>query len=96
MVRGVIDEHAGLRGLYHVASEPISKFELLVLLRDALAQTTVIEPQDEPVLNRALDGALFEQATGIAVAWWEEMSAEYAGEHSPRGARALLDGRESW
>ena len=49
VVGRVIDEFPDLRGLFHVASEPISKFDLLKLLRDALGLETEIEPRSEPV-----------------------------------------------
>ena len=88
VIRSVVDEHPDLRGLYHVASEPISKFDLLRLLRDTLDQKTEIEPQAEPIVNRALNGNRFEQTAGLAVPSWEEMSAEYAGERSPRRSTA--------
>lgn len=75
-----------LQGLYHVASEPISKLELLLLLREQLGLDCTIEGRDEPVINRALDGALFAKTTGIAIPSWPEMAAEYANERSPQEA----------
>lgn len=84
VVSSLLDDFPDLRGLFHVASTPITKFDLLTLLRDVLGQDTTIEPRTEPVVNRGLDGARFEQATGIAVPDWEEMSAEYASGRSKR------------
>ena len=57
------DEHRHLRGLYHVASEPISKFDLLTCSRHARDQCE-IEPYDEPIVNRALDGDRFARRNG--------------------------------
>jgi dTDP-4-dehydrorhamnose reductase len=79
-------EHPGLSGLYQVAAEPISKFDLLVRLRDALGLDCEIRAVDEPRINRALDGSRFAAATGIAVPSWDAMIAEYDKE--PHDAHA--------
>jgi dTDP-4-dehydrorhamnose reductase len=70
-------EHAGLVGLYHVAAEPISKYDLLVRLREALGLRCTISPTDEPHINRALDASRFRSATGIEIPSWDAMIAEY-------------------
>lgn len=77
VMESVILDHPHLTGLYHVASAPISKYDLLLRLRDALGLRGEIRPLDEPRINRALDGTRFAEATGIAVPSWDEMVAEY-------------------
>lgn len=77
VIETVIAEHGELTGLYHVAAAPISKYDLLLRLRDALGVRCEIRPVDEPRINRALDGTRFERATGLVVPSWEEMVAEY-------------------
>jgi dTDP-4-dehydrorhamnose reductase len=89
IVGRVIDEFPDLRGLFHVASEPITKYDLLCLLRDALDQATEVERRDTPVVNRALDGGRFEQLTGIVVPAWEQMSAAYLEPRRLRRGSAL-------
>jgi dTDP-4-dehydrorhamnose reductase len=74
----VLDEPP--RGLYHVASEPISKYDLLVALRDALGLGCEIAGADEPVVNRALDGSRFARETGLRVPSWDQMLAPYRTE----------------
>jgi dTDP-4-dehydrorhamnose reductase len=73
VIAEVIESHPDLSGLYQVASEPISKFDLLVSLNDALGTGHEIRAVDEPVVNRALDGSRFITATGVAIPSWDEM-----------------------
>jgi dTDP-4-dehydrorhamnose reductase len=73
-------EHPQLSGLYHVSSEPITKYELLLALRDALALDVEIVSIDEPVINRALNSDRLRDLTGLVVPSWEEMLAEYPKE----------------
>ncbi|HEY6137940.1 MAG TPA: SDR family oxidoreductase [Thermoanaerobaculia bacterium] len=67
-----------LQGLYHVAGEAISKYDLLMLLNEAFDARISIEPDDSVVLDRTLDGARFAAATGIAIPPWREMARELA------------------
>jgi dTDP-4-dehydrorhamnose reductase len=66
-----------LAGVYHVAAEPIDKFELLTMIRERLNLDCTIRPVDEPVINRALDPSRFHAATAIDVPSWETMLDEY-------------------
>lgn len=84
VIRSVIEDARDLSGVYHVASKPISKLDLLLLLKQALGLSCEIEPHDQPVVNRALNGSRFSAATGIEVPSWEDMAAEYRHERSPR------------
>ena len=45
-VASIIQEHPGLNGLYQMASDPISKYDLLCLLREAYRLDVLIEPDD--------------------------------------------------
>lgn len=66
-----------LTGLYHVSADPITKFDLVHLLRDRLDLDTAIRPVDEPIVNRALDSSSFTQETGLTVPSWTEMLDNY-------------------
>jgi dTDP-4-dehydrorhamnose reductase len=72
----VVERHPTLQGLYHVAGEAISKYDLLVLLDEAFHAGVTIEPDDAVVLDRTLDGARFAAATSIAIPSWREMAEE--------------------
>ena len=66
-----------LAGLYHVSADPITKFDLLHLLRDRLGLDTTIRPVDEPTVNRALDSRRFTQETGLTAPSWTKMLDDY-------------------
>ena len=44
----VAQSYPALAGVYHVAAEPIDKFELLTMMRDRLDLDCSIRPVDEP------------------------------------------------
>jgi dTDP-4-dehydrorhamnose reductase len=67
-----------LAGLYHVAGEAISKYDLLMLLNEAFDARVEIEPDDAVVLDRTLDGSRFAAAAGIVIPPWREMARELA------------------
>jgi dTDP-4-dehydrorhamnose reductase len=77
MVRHILGCPKPLSGIYHLSSDPISKFHLLQLIREAwgLKQVT-IEPDDEPVIDRSLDSTRLQQLIGYRPAPWTEMVEE--------------------
>lgn len=62
-----------LHGLYHVAAQPISKYDLLALIRDRLRLPTVIERDEMFECDRSLDGSRFSRDTGYVPPAWEAM-----------------------
>ena len=74
----ILTQHSGLSGVWHIASEPISKFALLQLCREKLGWEGVIEPNDEFVCDRSLNADRFNQATGYTPPSWEAMISELA------------------
>ena len=78
IVDRILTQHTGLSGVWHVASEPISKFALLQLCREKLGWEGVIEPNDEFVCDRSLNADRFNQATGYTPPSWEAMISELA------------------
>lgn len=70
-----------LIGLFHVASEPISKYEILLRLTEALDWDDIqIEPDDQFRCDRSLVGTRFETATGWRAPSWDQMIAGLAEE----------------
>jgi dTDP-4-dehydrorhamnose reductase len=70
-----------LTGLYQVASEPISKFDLLVRLRDILGWGDItIDADDNFFCDRSLSGAHFTAATGWRTPGWDSMLEGLAAE----------------
>jgi len=62
-----------LSGLYHVSSEPISKYELLKLIAEKYGKKITIEPDDEFCCDRSLDSTRFQNATGYNPPAWPEL-----------------------
>jgi dTDP-4-dehydrorhamnose reductase len=67
-----------LSGVYHVSSDPISKFDLLTMIRDALGLTTEIEPYDGFQCDRSLDSSRFREALAYRPPGWKAMVEELA------------------
>ena len=87
ILAAVIEDHRGLHGLYQVAGEAISKYDLLVMLNDALAARVAITPDDSVAIDRSLDATRFRSATGLVPPSWPEMIAALAAESPQYGRR---------
>lgn len=62
-----------LHGLYHVAAEPISKYELLKLIAKIYDKKIEIIKDHEFVIDRSLNADLFMNATGYTPPSWPEL-----------------------
>jgi len=62
-----------LNGIYHVSSEPISKYDLLMLVKESFGLPIDILPEEEPIIDRSLDSARFRRATGYRPPTWRTM-----------------------
>jgi dTDP-4-dehydrorhamnose reductase len=65
-------------GIYHVSSEPISKFDLLTMIRDALDLPTKIEPYVGFKCDRTLDSSRFREILSYHPPSWKTMVDELA------------------
>lgn len=74
IVANIIERHPSLSGLYHVSSEPISKHELLCLLRSNYKVSVEIEPYPDIHIDRSLDSSRFKTVTGFIPLPWPEMA----------------------
>ena len=72
-----------LSGVYQLSSGRISKYDLLLHLRDGLGITVEIEPDDVPYCDRSLLGSRFEAATGYRCPSWPDLIAEIAADTTP-------------
>lgn len=59
-----------LHGVYHVASKPISKLELLRLVARVYGKDIAIVASDDVVIDRSLNAARFNKATGYVPPEW--------------------------
>ena len=83
LIGDILQTRADLSGLYQVASEPISKFDLLVRLRDILGWDDIfIDSDDQFFCDRSLSGMHFSTATGWRPPTWEAMLKGLAMEWS--------------
>ena len=62
-----------LNGLFHVAAEPISKFELLNLVNEVYRSNKNIHFDDLFIINRSLNSDKFYNATGYSAPDWRKM-----------------------
>jgi len=73
VIRDYILPRAELRGLFHVSTAPISKFDLLQLVANEYAKNVKIEPDSRLVIDRSLDSTRFRAVTGYAPPAWPEL-----------------------
>ena len=61
----------------HVSSEPINKYDLLLQLAEKLDRDDIeIEPFDDFICDRSLNGAVFREKTGYIAPSWDSMLNE--------------------
>ena len=80
----VIERHPRLEGIWHLGAEPISKHDLLVLLRDAFQLDLEIVPDESVRVDRTLDSSHFRSVTGWAPPPWSEMVTALDGASAGR------------
>ena len=73
IIADIIKNHEDLGGLYHVSSEPINKFDLLNLVKDAYQIEKKIEPFRDFKIDRSLDSTKFRTETNFKPQSWKEM-----------------------
>ncbi len=73
VVRNFVLPKPELRGVYHVAAEPISKFELLKHISEIYNKKIEIIPTSELVVDRSLNAQRFNAATGYVPPKWPEL-----------------------
>jgi len=79
----IIVEHPDLHGVYHLAAEPINKFDLLTMIKEAGGLKVEIEPDESFVCDRSLDGTRFRQATGFVPPLWSDMISQLIQDTTP-------------
>jgi dTDP-4-dehydrorhamnose reductase len=83
VVGDIIERHPALEGMYHVASRPVSKYDLVRKLVEAYGAGIQIEPSDTVQIDRSLDGTRFTQATGLSTPEWDAMISEMVADSTP-------------
>ena len=85
----VIERHPALSGLYHVAGDPINKYDLVTRLNDAFRAGITVDASDKVHIDRSLDAGRFRAATRIFPPTWDDMiRGARRRHHAVRGLEA--------
>ncbi len=78
LVERVLVDVPTVHGVYHVAARPISKYDLLTLIRDRLHLPITIERDSTFECDRSLNASRFHRDTGYSPPTWEAMIEDMA------------------
>jgi dTDP-4-dehydrorhamnose reductase len=73
IIAWIITDFPKLAGVWHVASDPISKFDLLSLVKQIYELDINIVPDEKVVVDRSLNADRFSQMTGFDSLPWGKM-----------------------
>lgn len=73
ILQNYVIPNGNIRGLYNIASEPISKFDLLKNIADIYELDIRIEKDDSFEIDRSLNADLFNKRTGFVPPKWPEL-----------------------
>lgn len=76
IIEKMIVDHPEAQGVYQVSSDPISKYELLLLFREKLGHDIEIIPDDSFACDRSLDSSRFRGEFSYVPPTWPEMIQE--------------------
>ena len=81
VIGDIIENHPDLGGLMTLAMpEPIAKYDLLCLARDAFGVDVTIEPDDEFEIKPTLNGSRLRKAIDLELPTWQTMMQELAAD----------------
>jgi dTDP-4-dehydrorhamnose reductase len=83
LIGDVIERHPTLTGLYHVAADPINKFDLVTKLNEQFRAGITVDPSDKVQIDRSLDAGRFRRVTGMIPPSWDEMIESLARDSAP-------------
>jgi len=73
IVRDLVIPRPQLKGLWHVSSAPISKYDLLKLVANVYGKNIKLIPDDSVNIDRSLDGSRFREVTGYVAEPWDDL-----------------------
>lgn len=73
VIRDYVIPNVKLRGVYHVSSDSINKFDLLKLVATIYEKNIEIIAEDNLVIDRSLDSSRFRQITGYKSPAWTDL-----------------------
>jgi dTDP-4-dehydrorhamnose reductase len=80
IIRSVIDREDSPDGIWQVASEPISKFELISKIAAEAHLGIEIAPENRFSCDRSLDGRPFNEAVGYKPPKWDKLISDMVSE----------------
>ena len=80
VVEKILVNYPQAQGLYNVSSEPISKYDLLMLIKQKMNLAVKIIPEDKFCCNRTLNSLKFRSAFKYVPPTWGQMIEELAQE----------------
>ncbi len=83
LLADIITNHPALTGLYQVASRPISKYDLLCLLRDAYSLEVDITPDEMERSDRSMLGEKLHRTIGYTAPSWPELVNQLVTDSTP-------------
>lgn len=83
LVLMIIEQRPQLCGLYQVASAPISKYDLLCIIREQFGLKVEITADELEISDRSMVGKRFVEATGYECPTWPELIAQLAADPTP-------------
>jgi dTDP-4-dehydrorhamnose reductase len=83
LIAQVIALRPDMRGLWHISSEPVSKYQLLSWLDAAFGTGTTIDRDLSVRYDRSLDSKRFWEATGLNRPTWDAMIEELRADKTP-------------
>lgn len=86
IIATIIKDYPQMRGVWHVASEPISKYDLLNLVKTVYNLDIVIRPDDSVVIDRSLNGSRLLKNTNIIIPPWQMMIEQMHQDPTPYAA----------
>ena len=75
VIRDYVLPFPDLRGLYHLSAAPISKLDLLALVKEVYGAPATLVPDDSVKLDRSLNSTRFRTATGYEPPDWPSLIA---------------------
>jgi dTDP-4-dehydrorhamnose reductase len=78
IINNFVIPNQDLSGIYHVSSQPIEKYNLLLMLKKEFKKDIDIIPFDDFIIDRSLDSTKFRKATGYNPPTWENMIHQMA------------------
>ncbi len=77
IISDIIMNYPNLSGVCHVSAEPISKFELLTIIKEKMELDIGIKEYPDFYCDRSLDSTWFQRETGFKPSSWDRMIDEF-------------------